>query len=274
MPTVLIRLEGPMQAWGLSGRGTNSAHRATQPRPTKSGVIGLVANALGRDWADDITDLASLRFGVRVDRPGELESDYHTTGTGDFPLLPGDIYAHPGWARKAKTYSPGEPFSAPYVAPADVDYDANGVLTAKPGLTVITRDWYLADASFLAALCGDHAITGPIADALAAPARTLYLGRRAYLPSQPLLAGHHDAALSEALTCAPAAERTKQESLDAWIEPEKPSGAVQTIHDQPISYNGPTSRGARLEQHTRIPVAVELDRFYSPDRELNPEVTP
>ncbi len=274
MPTVLIRLEGPMQAWGLSGRGPNSAHRSTQSRPTKSGVVGLVANALGRDWADDITDLANLRFGVRIDRPGELESDYHTTGSGDFPLLPGDIYAHPGWARKAKTYSPGQPFDAPYVAPADIGPGPTGALTGKPGLTVITRDWYLADASFLAALSGEHSITAGIAAALAAPARTVYLGRRAYLPSQPVFAGHSDTTLTEALTTAPRAERADQAGLDAWIEPDAPTREGQAIHDQPISYNGPTLRGARIEHHTRILGAVDGDSFYRPDRALNPEVTP
>jgi CRISPR system Cascade subunit CasD len=274
MATVLIRLEGPMQSWGLAGRGPNSAHRTTQDRPTKSAVIGLVANAMGYDWSDDITDLAALRFGVRADRPGYLESDYHTTGSGDFPMLPGNIYSHPAWARKAKTYTPGRPFDAPYLAPADISRDPNGTLTAKPGLPVLTRDWYLADASFLAALSGTPDLTARIAAALAAPARTLYLGRRAYPPAEPVLAGHTDTAMLEALTTTPAAPRCAPGPLDAWLEPDFTIAGADVVHDQPISYSGPATRGARLEQHTRIHIDTTTRAdFYNPDPTLNPEPT-
>lgn len=275
MATVLIRLEGPMQSWGLNTRGPNGAHRTTQPHPTKSGVIGLVANALGRDWSDDITDLAALRFGVRVDRPGHLESDYHTTGSGRFPLLPGEIYTHPAWNRKANTYAPGQPFDAPYLAPTDITRDRNGQLTAKPGLTVITRDWYLADASFLAALTGPAPLLTRIAEALAAPARPLYLGRRAYLPSAPLLADHTDTAMTEALTTAPAATGASA-PFNAWLEPDNPhTPGAQSVCDQPISFAGPNTRGARLEHHTLIHTRpTQTAAFFSPDPILNAETTP
>ena len=61
------------QAWATEAR---TKVRGTQPHPTKSGVLGLVANALGRTWADPIDDLVALRFGVRLDRPGVLGTDY------------------------------------------------------------------------------------------------------------------------------------------------------------------------------------------------------
>lgn len=64
-----------MQSWGTRSRFD---HRETWPYPTKSGVIGLLAAALGRDRAEDISDLAALRMGVRVDRPGTLMVDYQT----------------------------------------------------------------------------------------------------------------------------------------------------------------------------------------------------
>ena len=75
MPTLLLRLQGPMQSWGTRSRFD---HRDTAYEPTKSGVIGLVAAALGRDRSEDIGDLASLRMGVRVDREGVLKYDYQT----------------------------------------------------------------------------------------------------------------------------------------------------------------------------------------------------
>lgn len=73
--TLRIRLVGPMQSWGTRSRFDL---RDTERAPSKSGVIGLVAAALGRDRATNVRDLAALRFGVRTDRPGILMRDYHT----------------------------------------------------------------------------------------------------------------------------------------------------------------------------------------------------
>ncbi len=73
MPTLLVQLYGPMQSWRL---GPRLERRPTQPLPTKSGVVGLLAAALGRPRGSRIEDLAALRMGVRVDRPGVLETDY------------------------------------------------------------------------------------------------------------------------------------------------------------------------------------------------------
>lgn len=75
MPTLLLRLEGPLQAWG-DAPGLD--WRPTAPWPTKSGVVGLLANALGRSREEEVGDLAALRMGVRVDRPGEPLLDLHT----------------------------------------------------------------------------------------------------------------------------------------------------------------------------------------------------
>ncbi|QAY71391.1 type I-E CRISPR-associated protein Cas5/CasD [Xylanimonas protaetiae] len=87
MTTLLLRLSGPMQAWGESSR---FARRGTEKAPTKSGVIGLLAAARGLRRTDPLEELLSLRFGVRVDQPGRVERDFHTTRTADgtrsFPL--------------------------------------------------------------------------------------------------------------------------------------------------------------------------------------------
>jgi CRISPR system Cascade subunit CasD len=75
MTTLLMRLIGPLQSWGLDAR---FGERATSSEPTKSGVIGLVCAALGRDRAEPVNDLANLRMAVRVDREGAPLRDYHT----------------------------------------------------------------------------------------------------------------------------------------------------------------------------------------------------
>ena len=79
MPLASLALcfDAPMQSWGQRSR---FVVRDTATEPTKSGVIGLIAAALGVARNDDaaIAELARLRMGVRVDREGTVERDYHT----------------------------------------------------------------------------------------------------------------------------------------------------------------------------------------------------
>jgi len=77
---LLLRLAGPMQAWGDSSRFNR---RDTRGVPTKSGVLGLLAAADGRRRTDPIEDLAGLRFGVRVDQPGQLQRDFQVAVNTD-----------------------------------------------------------------------------------------------------------------------------------------------------------------------------------------------
>ena len=80
MSTALLRLAGPLQAWGSSSR---FKLRATEREPTKSGILGLVAAALGRRRTDPVENLRRLNFGVRIDQVGALIKDYHTAHTFD-----------------------------------------------------------------------------------------------------------------------------------------------------------------------------------------------
>lgn len=75
MSTLLLRLAAPLQSWGDSSR---FGRRETRSEPTKSGVLGLLAAAQGRRRKDPLEELLELRFGVRVDQPGQLVRDFHT----------------------------------------------------------------------------------------------------------------------------------------------------------------------------------------------------
>ncbi|MFF5257153.1 type I-E CRISPR-associated protein Cas5/CasD [Streptomyces leeuwenhoekii] len=74
MTVLLLRLAGPLQAWGSAAR---FVRRTTENAPTKSGVLGLLAAAQGRPRGADLSDLAALRFGVRIDQPGTRVRDFH-----------------------------------------------------------------------------------------------------------------------------------------------------------------------------------------------------
>ena len=77
MSTLLLRLAGPMQSWGTDSKFDI---RRTGREPSKSGVIGIAAAAMGirRQDRDALRRLAALRFGVRVDREGTIIRDYQT----------------------------------------------------------------------------------------------------------------------------------------------------------------------------------------------------
>lgn len=74
MSTLLLRLAGPMQAWGTESQ---FEIRKTNREPTKSGIIGLLAAAMGLRRDEPLDQLAQLHFGVRVDREGVLLRDFH-----------------------------------------------------------------------------------------------------------------------------------------------------------------------------------------------------
>lgn len=75
---LVLRLEGPMQAYGAS---SVAVHRPTEDAPTKSAVLGLLGAALGIDRADTAALVAldqSFSLVVRVDARGTALTDYHT----------------------------------------------------------------------------------------------------------------------------------------------------------------------------------------------------
>jgi CRISPR system Cascade subunit CasD len=149
MPTLLLRLHGPMQSWGTQSRFTV---RDTGLEPSKSGVIGLLCAAMGRPRAAPLDDLVALRMGVRVDREGMLMRDYHTAG---------------GSHRRGEVYGVAR-------------VDGSGLTT------VPSSRYYLADASFLVGLEGDEDLLRRLDRALAQPVWQLCLGRKAFVPSTPI----------------------------------------------------------------------------------------
>jgi CRISPR system Cascade subunit CasD len=77
MATLLLRLAAPLQAWGS---GSKFNIRTTEREPTKSGVIGMIAAAMGiqrNDAPELLKPLSGMRFGVRVEREGILIKDFH-----------------------------------------------------------------------------------------------------------------------------------------------------------------------------------------------------
>ena len=181
--TLLLRLAGPMQSWGTQSR---FAVREAGTEPSKSGVIGLVAAAMGLERDADISELARLRFGVRVDREGTPGRDYHTAGAPVLTQTYGDIILN----KQAKRMG---------------YYRAKG---GKPEdkTPVLSERFYLADACFTAGLeaQGDdgHKLLEDVYERFCNPVWPLFLGRRAFPPSLPVALPRKEAIRAEPLFSA------------------------------------------------------------------------
>lgn len=154
--TLFLRLEGPMQSWGERARWSV---RDTANEPTKSGIVGLLACAMGLNTDEQLINLSrSIRIGVRCDRPGMILRDYHT-------IIGGVVSAEGKIKVNAKTKLPE---------------------------TLVSTRFYLADASFLVAVQSEDANVERLALSVQDPIWPYFLGRKSCPPAAPIFAGLGD----------------------------------------------------------------------------------
>ena len=177
--TLFLRLEGPMQSWGERARWSV---RDTADAPTKSGIVGLLACALGWNTDPDLRNLSQqIRLGVRCDRPGTPLIDFHT--------VVGGVMSAEGKVKKNANTGKAE--------------------------TVVSWRHYLCDASFLAAVqADDSGLITRLAEAIQSPRWPVFLGRKSCPPGLPPYAGVGDyPGLIEALQSTPLNTPQKQDPL-------------------------------------------------------------
>ncbi|HEV2736409.1 MAG TPA: type I-E CRISPR-associated protein Cas5/CasD [Longimicrobiaceae bacterium] len=208
MPTHLIlRLEGPLQAWGDVAM---DPRRPTRAFPSRSALAGLLANALGWTYRDAARTTAlqdALRYAVREDRRPQVLRDYQTADLGAI----GDT----GWTRWGLERRGGG---------------------SKEG-TQILEKFYLADGCFRVALSlGPDASVSmdDVAEALRRPARPLLLGRKGCPPATPLLEPLRVEAESprDAIRQVPAPEHAAPDAvLRCWYDagPDEAPGTVMEV---------------------------------------------
>lgn len=186
---LILRLEGALQAWDATSKWDE---RGTEELPTKSGVVGLLGCAMGLERGDpELAELNNaITMAVRADRRGALFTDFQTV-TGS-PL------------RNAE----GKPKTT--------------------GNTLISKRSYLQDACFTVFLKVDEAWHGRLVSALKAPKWCLYLGRKACVPSRPVLESEEPqySSLEEALRAYPPAPRAV---FPMAFETEMPDDSLNSI---------------------------------------------
>lgn len=226
MPTLLLRLVGPMQSWGTSSRFDR---RETDKEPSKSGVIGVLAAAMGIDrenWSE-LKPLTLLSMGVRHDRPGRIGCDYQT-------------------AAASATDS---------IIKADGTPSHDGVVSHR---------FYLADAAFLVGLeSHDNALLEKTNAKLKDPTWPLALGRKSHVPSEPIWIenGILSDRLRDALARWPWITSRRNweevpEKLLISLESEDGSGVLRM--DQPLSSFADRRFGARFVRSEWIPFPKEV----------------
>lgn len=191
--------------------------RDSGAEPTKSGIIGLIGCAIGlRRNNRELERLdRELMFGVRVENPGVLSTDYHTV-TGYHRTAAGEFKHGDG---TAKSFEKAQ------------EHDENTIVS--------TRD-YLHDAAFLIVLSSENdSLLEQLAGEsrrpdwqgnLKCPKWPLYLGRKCCVPSRPVFErlteeGEYqdlESALRNEPWSAPLSSKQRKamerEPLIAWIE--------------------------------------------------------
>lgn len=187
-PMLLFRLEGPLQSWGERGQWIQ---RDSAYLPTKSGVIGLLACAMGipRDDARIPAMHKALQMAVRVDKPGTMFIDFHT--------VTGILHTADGGQRGNR----------------------------EEESTLLSYRQYLQDASFLVAFIGEKEQLLKGLHALNNPVWPICLGRKCCIPSVPVQGKYTDryATLDAAFKEEPAARGASRHLL---IEKECDYGTI------------------------------------------------
>ncbi len=159
MRFLVLTLHGPMMSFGgpvIDGTGN------TKRLPGLSELTGLIANALGYDRShyESLTVLRdSLIFAAREDVAGKIMNDFQTAKLA---------HNDKAWTR----------FGVEGRTGGNGTYDSPAIMN-RP---------FLADHAVTAVVSvPDDALFEAIRTALKAPARPLFLGRKAFLPSGPIL---------------------------------------------------------------------------------------
>jgi CRISPR system Cascade subunit CasD len=216
-----LLLDGPMQSWGSGSRFTR---RTTELFPTKSGIIGLLAAALGvdkykPDEAGAIARLAALACTV-------ITLDKHQNGRRldilrleDFHTIGGGYGADEDWQCRPRS--------------------ADNKILNNP---VISQRHYLLDARFGVLLEGDKALLEQAAAALRNPKWGVWLGRKCCLPASPVLvlvAEDRGLAWRALVTRAGYTDTTPLTQFNRVEDAALSEDGGEILNDMPVAFGAP-----------------------------------
>ncbi|MFI6869232.1 type I-E CRISPR-associated protein Cas5/CasD [Nocardia sp. NPDC050406] len=231
MSGLLLHLSGPLQSWGTRSHWN---FRDTLIYPTRSGLVGLVAAAMGHPRHEPLTRYTSLEFTIRIDRPGQVLVDYHTVGGG-----------------RPREQTPAR---------------AGGGHRAEGAGTIVSHRHYLTDAAFTVAITSpDEELITDIESALSAPTFGPHLGRRSCPPAGPLVLGRVDDPATDLCRSVPIARERPRDTDSVLVEivAENPRGTDEAARShtnttQPISFGESRAYHPHTTWHTRHSMPAAL----------------
>ena len=174
-----LRLAGPIQSWAgprVTGNVVNS-----KLQPTRTGLLGLLAGALGASRNQWPRWIENVDFAIREDRRGQFCNEFQTINPriDEFRLR-----ADERTFRERQLSIHGM-----RVTKTNLAFTPD----ARDGTSVIRRT-YLIEAEFLVRVtCPEH--QDEINSALRNPIFTTYLGKKAFAPSFPFYLGYGESQL-------------------------------------------------------------------------------
>lgn len=201
MGYVALRLEGPLQSWGFDSQYNR---RNTGLMPTRSAIAGMCCAAIGFPRGSHEEENFLKSFGsIRM-------TTIAISRNVDNNILP---------VRRLQDFHTVQNTRR---ASGEIDKDC-----------VITHRQYLMDAAFGVLLEGNYVLLNKIAEALTDPKWGIYLGRKACIPSAPVLAGLKKNR-TEALYLL--IGENSLESFTHQVEVESFAEGRDTLPDVPVSF--------------------------------------
>lgn len=207
-----LLLDGPLQSWGHASRFDR---RTSAMHPTRSGVLGLIAAAMGIDKhspgeSEQLRRLGPIRVTtVTLGRQGQSGEPIPMRRLEDYHTVTG--------IRRAS---------------GKVEKDA----------TVQTYRHYLLDARFGVLLEGPMTLLEEVATALRDPKWGVWFGRKSCVPARPVLAAGPDQRSSvwvDLLRRAELPVTLKEEDFDRVTEVSPDEPGADRLDDVPLSYGAP-----------------------------------
>ncbi len=210
--SLALLLDSPLQSWG---HGSRFDRRTTALHPTRSGIIGLVAAAMGIDKhrPDEAQALARLQ----PLRMTTLAIGRRNTAGQELPMRRLEDYHTVTGIRRAS---------------GKLDEDA----------TVQTYRHYLLDARFAVLVDGPPELLEEVAAALRNPKWGVWFGRKSCLPSTPVLAAGPGprAQVWQALLQKVGLKGSEaEEQFDRVIETTPDDPAADRLDDSPVAFGTP-----------------------------------
>lgn len=222
MGSILLWLEGPMQSWDADSR---FSRRGAGRFPTKSGILGMLMNAMGRlgEQRELLASLSQGRLDITAYRKDALAEpllcDFHMIGAG--------------YSRNPRSW---ECYMVPRNADGILPASADG--STRNSGTILTYRYYIQDMAFAAALeIKDPSIMEEADRCLRYPVYPMWLGRKCCLPSADVYLGSYPSN-EDALRVGKERARgfTKCFSVRELSGEDIRTAGAELVRDVPISF--------------------------------------